>query len=329
MFKMKKEQQIQQTSVDDRAKKNQINEYIDSMKYLSSFVIDRKEALVDEELKTITEIDQVKDSYSEVIEHNNEVSNAVDDFQNEFQKINEISGQFKAVINDVTTVSDGAMEDIEQLKDSSAKVEIHFEEINKVYDEFQLEFGKIRATLQSIVGIANQTNLLALNASIEAARAGESGRGFAVVANQIKTLSEQSNASSGEIENTAKQLYEDSHRAVESMQQMRETINSQSASMEATQKVLQEVMEEIGDSMRRMSQMKQSTGELEEVRNEILASMDALSEFAQSNLASTKQTYEQTNEVADTFEKVNSSAEELRSIAAKLADSIRYFKIQK
>lgn len=113
------------------------------------------------------------------------------------------------------------------------------------------------------------------------------------------------------------------------MQQMRETINSQSASMEATQRVLQEVMEEIGDSMQRMSQMKQSTGELEEVRNEILASMDALSEFAQNNLASTKQTYEQTNEVADTFEKVNSSAEELRSIAAKLADSIRYFKIEK
>lgn len=110
---------------------------------------------------------------------------------------------------------------------------------------------------------------------------------------------------------------------------MRETINSQSASMEATQRVLQEVMEEIGDSMQRMSQMKQSTGELEEVRNEILASMDALSEFAQNNLASTKQTYEQTNEVADTFEKVNSSAEELRSIAAKLADSIRYFKIEK
>ena len=123
--------------------------------------------------------------------------------------------------------------------------------------------------------------------------------------------------------------YEDSHRAVESMQQMRETINSQSASMEATQRILQEVMEEIRDSMQRMSQMKQSTGELEEVRNEILASMDALSEFAQNNLASTKQTYEQTNEVADTFEKVNSSAEELRSIAAKLADSIRYFKIEK
>ena len=165
----------------------------------------------------------------------------------------------------------------------------------------------------------------ALAASIEALRL----RRLVSSANQIKTLSEQSNASSGEIENTAKQLYEDSHRAVESMQQMHETINSQSASMEATQRVLQEVMEEIGDSMQRMSQMKQSTGELEEVRNEILASMDALSEFAQNNLASTKQTYEQTNEVADTFEKVNSSAEELRSIAAKLADSIRYFKKEK
>ena len=201
--------------------------------------------------------------------------------------------------------------------------------IKNVQNQTNMSVQKIQEATAFIASVAEETNLLSLNASIEAARAGESGRGFAVVANQIKTLSEQSNASSGEIENTAKQLYEDSHRAVESMQQMRETINSQSASMEATQRVLQEVMEEIGDSMQRMSQMKQSTGELEEVRNEILASMDALSEFAQSNLASTKQTYEQTNEVADTFEKVNSSAEELRSIAAKLADSIRYFKIEK
>ena len=223
--------------------------------------------------------------------------------------------------------SEKAAETIATLCSINEQVEAMIKNVQE--NQTNMSVQKIQEATAFIASVAEETNLLSLNASIEAARAGESGRGFAVVANQIKTLSEQSNASSGEIENTAKQLYEDSHRAVESMQQMRETINSQSASMEATQKVLQEVMEKIGDSMQRMSQMKQSTGELEEVRNEILASMDALSEFAQNNLASTKQTYEQTNEVADTFEKVNSSAEELRSIAAKLADSIRYFKIQK
>ncbi|MCI7112160.1 MAG: methyl-accepting chemotaxis protein [Agathobacter sp.] len=274
MFKMKKEQQIQQTSVDDRAKKNQINEYIDSMKYLSSFVIDRKEALVDEELKTITEIDQVKDSYSEVIEHNNEVSNAVDDFQNEFQKINEISGQFKAVINDVTTVSDGAMEDIEQLKDSSAKVEIHFEEINKVYDEFQLEFGKIRATLQSIVGIANQTNLLALNASIEAARAGEHGKGFAVVADEVTKLSIGIKELVGEVNKSMEGLEISSEKLTSSLGDAKESLDMSKKQMENTEDVFKDIYDSVSGVEDVHSRINSVVGECSEKVEELQKSME-------------------------------------------------------
>ena len=267
-------------------------------------------------------VDQLAVSVNEIAENATQLAGVAADTKKDSDVVD-------VKMRETVEVSEKGRQDMEKVSKALEGIELSIHNLQEAVDKVGTASGEIVDITNLIGSIAEETNLLSLNASIEAARAGESGRGFAVVANQIKTLSEQSNASSGEIENTAKQLYEDSHRAVESMQQMRETINSQSASMEATQRVLQEVMEEIGDSMQRMSQMKQSTGELEEVRNEILASMDALSEFAQNNLASTKQTYEQTNEVADTFEKVNSSAEELRSIAAKLADSIRYFKIEK
>lgn len=145
--------------------KGQIKQYLDALSFLSSFVMDKKEALVEEELKTIREIDKVKDSYTEVIEHNAAVSDAVDAFQSEFERIGGISGQFNEVISGVTEVSNGALQDIRELKESYEKVERQFAEINKVYDEFQTRFDEIRATMQNIVGIANQTNLLALNGS--------------------------------------------------------------------------------------------------------------------------------------------------------------------
>lgn len=69
------------TPVPQVSNKKKIEDCLTSMSFLSHFVIDKKESLVEEEIKTVREIDKVKDSYTDVIEHNASIREAVDSLQ--------------------------------------------------------------------------------------------------------------------------------------------------------------------------------------------------------------------------------------------------------
>lgn len=245
MFWKKKENtsKIQPQTVVEDKQDNQKKLY--AMSFLSKYVMEKKDALVEEDVKTIKELEKVKESYGEAIENNAKIGEAIDLIGQDFTKVEEVSDEFNHVMQDVSKVSEDAKRDLANLENSSKRVEVQFEEIGKIHDEFQKGFAEIQKTMQNIAGIANQTNLLALNASIEAARAGEHGRGFAVVADQVTKLSTGIKELVEEVNKSMAKLQDSTEKLAGSLQGAGDALTDSNTQMTQTNQAFEKITDTV------------------------------------------------------------------------------------
>ena len=188
------------------------------------------------------------------------------DIRAQVENVVSLISEMVALVEKTESHSSVSAEDLKSLVNTATTMSELSTELENVLKDFQQEFDMVKQETGTIEKITNQTNLLALNASIEAARAGEAGKGFAVVADQIRTLSTETHASSGQIR--------------EALSRLDSTSAKMTASIEETLKLIQITLEKITQTGENVNQIASDSAQL---GNHIQVVDNAIKEVESSN----------------------------------------------
>lgn len=186
---------------------------------------------------------------------------------------------------------------------------------------------KIEVASEMIKNIAEQTNLLALNAAIEAARAGEAGKGFSVVADEIRSLAEQSTKFTGEINRIINQLTSKTSMAVQIMDKINKTMESQSICVSETSDKFEGISNIIEDIRRDIGVVNNSNSEMSIYKEKIIEIMENLASISQQNAAISQEVTATVEEQEDSIGQISNASEVLSQIAEDLNQQLLQFKI--
>jgi len=253
------------------------------------------------------------------------------------QQAGEVSRVSERISSNVNKIMESAEKSLQDSKTGSNNITLYtnqLQEVNAIMNqvsdvaqELNNSAGQMNAIIQTITNIAEQTTLLALNASIEAARAGESGRGFAVVANEVRTLADNSSASTQEISNIITQLQSYAREMTVKMHDGLTCLEDGNRIAQDTMKSFGNIQQGIELINSNIREILQDISELSQSVSIICKNIDSVHGVTDENTSATAEIVGSVHEESANLQKVAKIMFELSGRAKQLEEAVSQFKL--
>ncbi|AJF26896.1 chemotaxis protein [Haloarcula sp. CBA1115] len=295
---------------------------------------------VDSSTETISaSAQEVRSASESVSESVQQIAEGADEQNRNIQQVSDEMTDLSATVEEITSstdevasksqqaVNDGesgreyaeqAAAEIEALERKSTEA---IEQVESLAEEME-RIGEVTTLIDEI---AEQTNMLALNANIEAARAGEAGEGFAVVAREIKTLAEETQEATTDIESMIDDIRSRTDTTVEDMQEMGESVDTGKKTVENATDSLTSIVQQVNEANDGVQAISDATDEQAASMEEVVSMAEEVGSISEETSAEAENVAASAEEQTASITEVTEKIQSLSSQATDLKELIDQF----